>query len=142
VHRDAEAFEALRTRLERAPRTVTLMVLGPPAEHRARAAYATAFFATAGLRAVERAVPGSPAPADLACLCGSDERYAAEAVALAGELRAAGCTRIALAGRPGALEPALRAAGIDTFIFIGCDVVATLTELTASQAASQAGADV
>ena len=63
------------------------------------------------------------------CLCGSDERYAAEAVAHARELRAAGAKKIVLAGRPGPLEAELRAAGVSHFIFVGCDVLATLTEL-------------
>jgi methylmalonyl-CoA mutase len=126
VHRDAEAFDALRGRVAHAPREVALVTLGPPAEHRARAGYAAALFATAGLRTHETT---AVARVDIACLCGSDERYAAEAAALATELRAAGCRRIVLAGRPGALEPALREAGVDTFIFVGCDVLATLTDL-------------
>lgn len=127
AHRDAEAFERLRAKMARAPREVVLSTLGPAAEHRGRAAYAAAFFATAGLRPRESG--DAPARADIACLCGSDERYAAEAVTRAAELKAAGCRRVVLAGRPGELEPALRAAGVDTFIFVGCDVVGTLTEL-------------
>jgi methylmalonyl-CoA mutase len=31
-----------------------------------------------------------------------------------------------LAGRPGALEPALTQAGVDGFIFAGCDALAAL----------------
>jgi methylmalonyl-CoA mutase len=34
-----------------------------------------------------------------------------------------------IAGRPGATEASLRAAGIDGFIYVGCDVVATLAAL-------------
>ena len=37
--------------------------------------------------------------------------------------------RVLLAGRPGALEGALREAGVDDFIFAGADVVATLSRL-------------
>lgn len=126
AHRDAEAFEALRTRGEAVAKEVALVVLGPPAEHRARAGYAAALFSIAGLRTREAA--GASA-VDIACICGSDERYAAEAVATAQALRAADCRRIVLAGRPGALEAELRAAGVDTFIFVGCDALATLTDL-------------
>jgi methylmalonyl-CoA mutase len=36
---------------------------------------------------------------------------------------------VLLAGRPGELEAPLRAAGVDDFIFAGCDVVATLGSL-------------
>jgi hypothetical protein len=32
-------------------------------------------------------------------------------------------------GRPGALEASLREAGVDGFVFLGGDVVATLTEI-------------
>jgi methylmalonyl-CoA mutase len=37
-----------------------------------------------------------------------------------------------LAGRPGELEGALKAAGVQDFIYIGCDVVATLQAAHAS----------
>ncbi|MGN6104509.1 MAG: methylmalonyl-CoA mutase family protein [Kofleriaceae bacterium] len=124
--RDAEPFEALRARVEAAPREVALVTLGPPSEHRARLGYASALFAAAGLRATETA---AVVRADIACLCGSDERYAELAAARARELRAAGCRRVVLAGRPGPLEAELRAAGVDHFVFVGCDVVATLTQL-------------
>ena len=33
---------------------------------------------------------------------------------------------IYLAGRPGELEAALKAAGVQDFIYVGCDVLATL----------------
>jgi methylmalonyl-CoA mutase len=128
VHRDAEAFEALRARVEASPRDVALIQLGPPAEHRARTGFAESFFAVAGLRAQPRDIaPG----VDIACLCGSDERYAAEAAAAARALRDAGARRVVLAGRPGALEAELRAAGVDGFVFVGCDVVAALEEILA-----------
>jgi methylmalonyl-CoA mutase len=65
--------------------------------------------------------------ASLACLCSSDAVYASEAAAVASALRGAGATHIYLAGRPGELEPALRAAGVGTFIHVGCDLLATLT---------------
>jgi methylmalonyl-CoA mutase len=155
AHRDGEAFEALRTRVEAAPPKVALILLGPPSEHRARLGYAAALFATAGVRAEEIPAPEvggggalgeAIARLDVACICGSDERYAAEAVAHASELRAAGARKIVLAGRPGApasgnaastrtprereaLEADLRTAGVTAFIYVGCDVLATLTEL-------------
>lgn len=134
-HRDSEAFEALRARSEAAPRRVTLVTLGPPAEHRGRVGFAEGFFAVAGLAATARpardvsdASDASDA-VDLACLCGSDERYASEAAEAARQLKAAGARRVVLAGRPGALEAELRAAGVDGFLFIGCDVLATLEDL-------------
>jgi methylmalonyl-CoA mutase len=38
----------------------------------------------------------------------------------------AGAKHIYLAGRPGELEPTLRAAGVGTFIYMGCNLLATL----------------
>ena len=63
--------------------------------------------------------------AKLACLCSSDKVYEGQAAAAAQALTAAGAT-VHLAGRPGAREAAWRAAGVGTFIFTGCDVLATL----------------
>jgi methylmalonyl-CoA mutase len=65
--------------------------------------------------------------ATLACLCSSDKIYAREAAAAAKALRAAGARHIYLAGRPGELETALKDAGVSSFIYVGCDVLATLT---------------
>jgi methylmalonyl-CoA mutase len=124
--RDAEPFERLRDRADElakaghAPR-VRLSLLGPRVEHRARLDFAAGFFAAGGFRVGD--------VAEIACICGSDERYAADAAERARSLKAAGCRRVLLAGRPGALEPALREAGVDGFIFVGCDVVAVLSEL-------------
>ena len=64
--------------------------------------------------------------AALACLCSDDETYAARAADFAGAVKAAGVKGLAFAGRPGDLEPNLRAAGVDDFIFLGGDAVAAL----------------
>lgn len=129
-HRDAEAFEALRDRFEVTAIEVLLVPLGTPADARARIGFATALFATAGVRAREATVADAlvRVPA-VVCLCGSDDDYARHAVSVAAELRGAGAVKLALAGRPGALEAALRDAGVGTFLFLGCDALATLTEL-------------
>jgi methylmalonyl-CoA mutase len=66
--------------------------------------------------------------AALTCLCSSDKVYAAQATAAAMALQAAGARHIYLAGRPGEQEPALRAAGVNDFIFAGGDALATLQE--------------
>ncbi len=128
ARRDTQPFEDLRLRAEALPSRpeAVLVTLGPLAESRPRVGFATNFFAAGGIRSRETS---KDEPAKLACLCGSDERYAAEAVARARALKAAGCTRVLLAGRPGALEPALREAGVDAFLYVGCDTVAILSEL-------------
>jgi methylmalonyl-CoA mutase len=64
--------------------------------------------------------------AALAGLCSSDANYAGEAEAAAKMLQEAGAKHIYLAGRPGDREAALRAAGVGSFIYVGCDVLATL----------------
>ncbi len=128
VHHDAAPFEQLRLRADASPSRpeAILVALGPLAESRARVGFASNLFAAGGIRA--REVPRAEA-AIIACLCGSDERYAQEAVDQARALKAAGCRRILLAGRPGPLETALREAGVDGFLYAGCDAVALLSEL-------------
>jgi methylmalonyl-CoA mutase len=66
--------------------------------------------------------------AGLVCLCSSDKVYAAQAIAAAKALHAAGAKHIYLAGRPGEQEASLRAAGVGHFIFAGGDALATLQE--------------
>jgi methylmalonyl-CoA mutase len=139
-HRLAEPFEALRDAADRAAKAgnrpkVFLANLGPLADFTARATYAKNFFEAGGIAAVtndgfasrdEMATAFKASGAALACLCSSDEIYAGEAEAAAQTLRAAGAKRIFLAGRPGAREAALAAAGIGGFIHVGADVLATL----------------
>jgi len=63
-----------------------------------------------------------------ACLCGSDEVYASEtggetlAEAAARRLVEAGFEHVALAGRPGEHEAAYRHAGVEAFLYAGCDI--------------------
>jgi methylmalonyl-CoA mutase len=139
-HRLAEPFEALRDAADRAAKAgdrpkVFLANLGPLADFTARATYAKNFFEAGGIAAVtndgfatqqDLAAAFKASGAALACLCSSDEIYAGEAEAAAQLLRAAGAKHIYLAGRPGAREAALAAAGIGGFIHVGCDVLATL----------------
>jgi methylmalonyl-CoA mutase len=128
VHRDSEAFERLRSRADAVepPPEALLVTLGPLAESRPRVGFATGFFGAGGIASRETTADEA---ATLACICGSDERYAAEAVERARTLKAAGCKRVLVAGRPGALEAALRDAGVDGFLFVGCDAVAMLSDL-------------
>jgi methylmalonyl-CoA mutase len=139
-HRLAEPFEALRDAADRARAAdaapkVFLANLGPLAAFTARAAYAKNFFEAGGIEAVpndgfasldEMMAAYKVSGAALACLCSSDEIYASEADAAAKALRGAGAKHIYLAGRPGEREAALAAAGVGSFIHVGCDVLATL----------------
>jgi methylmalonyl-CoA mutase len=135
----AEPFEQLRDASDEilaatgARPRVFLATLGKPADFNARANFAKNFFEAGGIEAVGGGDDPSPiaaafkaSDAALACLCGSDKTYDSEAEAAAAALKAAGARCVYLAGRPGAKEEILRAAGVQTFIHEGCDVLATL----------------
>ncbi|MGZ5915035.1 MAG: methylmalonyl-CoA mutase, partial [Hyphomicrobium sp.] len=70
--------------------------------------------------------------ARIACICSSDAVYAAQAKDTAKALKAAGASRVLLAGKPGEDEAALRAAGVDGFLRAGQDAIAALKELQKS----------
>ena len=139
----AAPFERLRDRSDQilkdtgARPKVFLANLGAPADFTARAAFAKSFFETGGIEAVDTEGFADPAVlsttfkasgAVLACLCSSDRIYAQQAAAAAKALQAADAKHIYLAGRPGEQEAALRAAGVDDFIFAGGDALTTLQE--------------
>jgi methylmalonyl-CoA mutase len=144
VVRRAEAYEALRARSDAhlaatgsRPR-VLLAALGPAAAHTARTSFAANLFQAGGVEPVHDPVTvdaGSVGAAlaaagtTAACVCSSDPVYAEQAADVAAALRAAGATRVLLAGRPGEHREAWTAAGVDTFVSLGGDAVATLTGL-------------
>jgi methylmalonyl-CoA mutase len=137
----AEPFEALRDASDRhLAKTGTrpkifLANLGRLAEFTGRANYAKNFFEAGGIETVtndgfassaEMVAAFKGSGARLVCLCSSDEVYAAEAAEAARTLGAAGAARIYLSGRPAQLEASLTLAGVDTFVHVGCDALATL----------------
>jgi len=63
--------------------------------------------------------------ARFACLCSSDKVYAGQASEAAAALKQAGGI-VHLAGRPGEHQAAWNKAGVDTYIYAGCDALATL----------------
>lgn len=145
----AEPFEALRASADIAEAAgerpkAFLATLGPIAGFTARSGFARNLFEAGGIAApsgdgfaktgttdLDAIVAAFRASgAKLACLCGSDEAYAAEAIPAAMALTAAGAT-VWLAGRPGEQETALREAGVTNFIFAGCDAIAVLRDALA-----------
>ena len=108
--------------------------LGKLSEFTARATFAKNFYEAGGIEA-----PGNDgfkdraamlaafkaSGAKLACLCSSDQVYAAEAADAAKALTAAGAV-VHLARRPGDNDANWRAAGVKNFIFVGCDVLSIL----------------
>jgi methylmalonyl-CoA mutase len=139
----AEPFEQLRDASDRALASsgsrpkVFLANLGKLADFTARTLFTKNFFEAGGIEAVandgfksrgEMIAAFKASGTTLACLCSSDKVYEAEAFDTANALRAAGATHIYLAGRPGELEAALKSAGVQHFVYAGCDVLATLRE--------------
>jgi methylmalonyl-CoA mutase len=117
--------------------------LGTLAAFTARATFARNLFEAGGVEALgNEALPAGSGGTDLAalanafarsgaasaCLCSTDEVYDAEAADAVRALKAAGAKRVYLAGRPGAEDAVLRAAGLDGHIHQGIDVVAFLTD--------------
>jgi methylmalonyl-CoA mutase len=135
----AEPFEALRNISDRMAKAsgqrpkIFLANLGTAAEFTARGTFAKNFFEAGGIEAVggEGDAQGlasafTASGAALACLCSTDDRYDKEAAAVAQALKMAGAKYIYLAGRPGERESAFKSAGVQAFIYDGCDVLATL----------------
>jgi methylmalonyl-CoA mutase len=140
----AEPFERLRDKSDAIvqrtgsrPR-VYLLALGPESAHRSRVAFVREWLEAGGLESVydgesataEEAVERMKASgAPLACLCGDDKAYAAQAEAFAKSIKASGAKGLALAGRPREHEAEWRAAGVEDFIFTGEDAVDALDGL-------------
>jgi methylmalonyl-CoA mutase len=143
-HPFAQPFEDLRAASDawqaahgKRPR-VFLANLGSAAHHTARATFAKNFFEAGGFEVVgnngfkdadaaARAFAASGAT--VAVICSSDKLYPEMVPLAAPRLKGAGARSVVLAGNPGANEAAWRAAGVDRFIFIKCDVLATLREM-------------
>ncbi|MDA8018893.1 MAG: acyl-CoA mutase large subunit family protein [Thermoanaerobaculia bacterium] len=121
---------------------IFLANLGTPSQHRARTEFAAGFFSAAGVEPVDlghcehaacsaacfrtaRANTG----VQVAVLCSSDDLYLELAAETARELKAVGASRLYLAGRPGDQEASWRDAGVDEFIYVGCDALECLQEL-------------
>jgi methylmalonyl-CoA mutase len=144
----AEPFEQLRDASDawyaqhgKRP-AVFLANMGPVSHYTARATYSKNFFEAGGFAvatnsgfpdadAAAKAFAASGAP--VAVICSSDKLYPDLVPQLAGKLKAAGAKSVVLAGNPGANEQAWRAAGVDKFIYVKCDVLVTLREILREQ---------
>jgi methylmalonyl-CoA mutase len=137
----AEPFERLRDASDlilaasgRRP-SVFLANLGTLAEFGAHATFAKNLFEAGGIAAIDNDGFASrddlvrafrQSGASIACLCGTTDSYAAEAVATATALAGAGASMLLLAGDPGPREAELRQAGIAHYAYTGCDMLAVL----------------
>lgn len=142
----AEPYEALRDAsdayLARTGKRPALFLanLGAVAVFNARATFAANAFAAGGIEALSNdgfsdttslAAAFTASGAPIACLCSSDAVYATQAVAAADALKAAGARAIYLAGKPGDLEAALKAAGVTGTLHSGGDLLALLASALA-----------
>ena len=144
VHPYAAAYEELRDASDQYTATagkrplVFLANMGTPAEFIARSTYALNFFQAGGFGLSNNEGFTDPAAAAaafrqsgarIAVICSTDKKYQTVVEATAPQLKAAGARTVILAGNPGANEAKYRAAGVDRFIFVRCDVLGTLHEL-------------
>jgi methylmalonyl-CoA mutase len=132
-----DAAEAFANKYGHRPR-VFLAGVGSIADQVARKTYATDFFEAGGFEVVAREAKSDVAEtvaafaasrATIAAICSTDKRYAAAVAELAPKLKAAGAIAVVLAGNPGQSEAAYRAAGVDRFIYVRCNVIETLWSL-------------
>jgi methylmalonyl-CoA mutase len=147
LRRDARAYEQLRDAVDAVTRkiakrpSVFLCNLGPIAQHKTRAQFAGGVFHAGGLSVLDNDGFETPesaveafarSGAQLCAICGTDEAYGEWLERLLPLLRQRGAARILLAGRPGAKEANHRAAGLTDYIYMGCNVVETLTDVLRS----------
>ncbi|MBC3192339.1 methylmalonyl-CoA mutase small subunit [Pseudonocardia sp. C8] len=139
LYRPAEAYEAYRDRsdavlqAEGTRPTVFLATLGPLAVYTARAGFTRNLLGAGGIDAVdagptetvqEVADAFGGAATRVVVLCSSDALYEERAADAAAALRAAGATRILLAGKPKGEVP-----GVDGYLFAGCDALAVIDDV-------------
>lgn len=140
----AEPFEALRDAADAyaaksgKPYEVFLASIGEVIDHNIRSTWIKNYLAAGGIAAAmtdgykdaaAAAAAFKASGASAACICSSDALNALHAEATARALKAAGAKLVLMAGRPGDKEDALKAAGVDQFLFAGADAVATLAGL-------------
>ena len=144
MEREARPFEALRDISDRhlvqtglRPR-VFLSALGPSTEHRATVAFVTQAFATAGMTTVVGESTDDPAEAaaefassgsQSAVICATNDRAPELLPRLAAALRNRGARQVLVWGRPGKHEAKWRVAGVNGFLYPGCDLLSLLEDV-------------
>ena len=137
--RQASAFEALRLETEESGRRpkAFMLTIGNLAMRQARAQFSCNFLACAGYEVidnlgfatVEEGVEAAmAAKADIVVLCSSDDEYAEYAVPAFKAVN--GRAMFIVAGAPACMDD-LKAAGIENFIHVRCNVLETLKEYNA-----------
>ena len=154
VNRHAAPFETLRDRSDAhlsatgSRPTVLLAPLGSLAEYTPRTTFTVNLLGAGGVVAVDPGPGADLASAardtasPVAIVCGTDKRYADEAGDTVAVLRAAGVTRVLLAGTAKAVADLEGDRRPDGFLSLGIDAVAALTDildLLTTQGADTAG---
>ncbi len=153
MEREARPFEALRGISDRhllregfRPR-VFLAAVGPPAEHRAMMASFTHVLAIGGMTVLPGQGTNDPetAVADFAAsgsrtaaICVATDRAPSVVPSLATALKEKGARRVIVWGRAGEHEAAWREAGVTSFVYLGCDLLALLEDLLEVEAIDHA----
>ena len=137
--RQASAFEALRLETEESGRRpkAFMLTIGNLAMRQARAQFSCNFLACAGYEVIdnlgfatveEGVEVAMAAKADIVVLCSSDDEYAEYAVPAFKAVD--GRSMFIVAGAPACMDD-LKAAGIENFIHVRCNVLETLKEYNA-----------
>ena len=135
LYRGAEAFEKLRQKTENAKKrpVVLLLIFGNLTMRKARASFASNFFACAGFKIIENDVVTSAdeaikqvklSNADITVLCSSDDEYLSFSSELYKSIRDE--TIITIAGYPKKHIEALHNVGIENFIHVKSNILETL----------------
>ncbi len=137
TYRGAEAFEELRQRTEKAKKSpkVLLLIFGNLAMRKARASFATNFFACAGFEIVENDAVTSAeealnqineVKADVIVFCSSDDEYFNFASEIYKEIEDK--TILTIAGYPKNNIEEFQNIGIENFIHVKSNILETLTK--------------
>ncbi|MEL6824171.1 MAG: hypothetical protein AAFP70_20625 [Calditrichota bacterium] len=130
----------MRIRTEKLPvemvnEAAVLVCLGKPAAYRARADYADGILAIAGLKAkritqlesVEKALEAvQMVKANILVFCSTDATYTDWILPILQKSNKKETQHYLLAGRPGDHEKGWRDKGLDSFIYLGCNVLEEL----------------
>ena len=137
IYRGAEAFEKLRQKTEKAEKNpkVLLLTFGNLVMRKARASFATNFFACAGFEIVENDAVTSvregisqfeDTNADITVLCSSDDEYLEFATQIYSRIGEK--TIFTIAGYPKKHIEELQKIGIENFIHVKSNILETLTK--------------
>jgi methylmalonyl-CoA mutase len=131
--RAAEPFERLRRASCQAAERPKVHLATVGAEAAARVGFVQGLVAAGGMTTTSGPAAEYAGESPVVVVCGADADYAEHGAEAALALKAAGATRLYLAGKPGELEGALKAAGVDGFLYLGGDAVAALHDMLAAQ---------